>query len=87
MLFYWFVLPTSTSGFGAQDPATDRCKQGCQYNLLQIGLMVGLRWFYWFSTFFQANQDALKSFSGSGIEVIMRIPNGGLLVLQNKVFN
>ena len=42
MLDHWFVLLTSTSGFGAQDPAVDICKQCCIYNLLKIGFNGGV---------------------------------------------
>ena len=47
-------------------------------------LMVGLRSFYWFSTIFQANQDALKAFLGFGIEIIVGVHNDKLRAIYFK---
>ena len=45
-------------------------------------LMVEMPWFYWFNTIFQANQDALKAFSHSGVEVIMGVGNDKLQAIS-----
>ena len=46
--------------------------------------MVGLPSFDWLSTIFQANQDALKAFSGSGIEVIVGVGNTELQAISSN---